>query len=238
MAEEYTLLKSQKNEVFEIIQEQGLEPANFSWITGEYRIPSEHILTRDLIHCVYEVPKLIYQKNSQFYFQFELRNGRLHCTFSPSKDTPITKKLTRSWEEQKRYVKLWANCLKKEIEAPDLWAEIEKYRTTLPLLPGEQLVNEPIPAYEVEEIASKLNLLADKVEEQFKLTNEQNQFVRSKLNYLADAAKRQPRRDWENIFIAVIINIAFNLALEPAKAQQFWQLVKSIIGPFIHLIGP
>lgn len=138
---------------------------------------------------------------------------------------------------QKKYVYQWVNYLKQEIEAPDFWAEIEKYRAILPLVSSEQLVNEPIPAYEVEEISDKLQLLADKIEKQFKLNEEQNQFVRSKLYYLADAAKRQPRRDWEHIFIAVVINIAFQLALEPTKAQQFWQLVKSVVGCFIHFIG-
>ena len=30
------LLMSQKNEVLKVIQEQGLEPANFSWVIGKY----------------------------------------------------------------------------------------------------------------------------------------------------------------------------------------------------------
>ena len=80
-------------------------------------------------------------------------------------------------------------------------------------------------------------MLADKIEQQAKLNEGQNEFVRSKLNYLADAAKRQPRRDWEFMFIGVFIGIVFQLALEPTEAEQFWQLVKSILGPFIHLIG-
>lgn len=82
-----------------------------------------------------------------------------------------------------------------------------------------------------------MQLLAEKIQEQFKLNEEQSKFVRSKLNYLADAAKRQPRRDWEFMFIGVFVNIAFYLVLEPVKAQQLWQLVKSIVGGFIHFIG-
>lgn len=226
MAEEYKLLKSQKNEVFKILQGAGLDPANFKWTRMA-------ILDIDKV-----VPRLNYL-DGKYFFEFMIYDDpdQLWCKFSPGKNHIVIVYKSGSWSDQKLNFNRWIMYLKREIEAPDLWDEIEKYRANLPLVSNEQLVNEPIPAYEAEEISSKLQLLADKIEEQFKLNEEQNQFVRSKLDYLADAAKRQPRRDWENIFIAVVINIAFQLALEPTKAQQFWQLVKSILGPFIHFIG-
>lgn len=227
MTKEHKLLKTQKNYVFKVLQKIGLEPANFSWKhqpTPDTSTPPPY---KDIL-----IPKLEYL-DGEYYYEF----GPYHYKFSPGQSESVEYKEVRSLDEQLFYVTQWAQNIKRQIEAPDLWAEIEKYRATLPLVTGEQLVNEPIPAYEAEEISSKLQLLADKIEEQFKLNEEQNQFVRSKLDYLADAAKRQPRRDWENIFIAVVINIAFQLALEPTKAQQLWQIVKSIVGEFIHFIG-
>lgn len=231
MARDYKLLNTQKNEVFQILQEENLECVNFSWDVN-YIQESRGIEDN-------EISRLDYLEG-EYYFEFacyDKEGERGYCEFSPGEKLRIQMEEAFSWQQQKNLVKLWAINLKKEISAPDLWAEIEKYRATLQPVSNEQLVNEPIPAYEVEEISSKLRLLADKIEKQFKLNEEQNQFVRSKLDYLADAAKRQPRRDWENIFIAVVINIAFQLALEPTKAQQLWQLVKSIIGGFIHFIG-
>lgn len=238
MAEDYKLLKTQKNEVFKILQEAGLEPANFSWAEEPSISNSEVYVSR------------LNYGGSQFYFQFDFfrnlqwRNSSdpklttsHYCEFSPGEDAVVSREHPGSWRLQKDNVHYWAKYIKRQIEAPDLWSEIEKYRAALPLVTNEQLVNEPIPAYEVDEIVEKIQLLADKIEKQFELDEEQNQFVRSKLNYLEDAAKRQPRRDWENILISVFIGIAFQLALEPTKAQQFWQLVKGIIGPFIHLLG-
>lgn len=128
--------------------------------------------------------------------------------------------------------------LKEEIDAPDLWKEIEKYRATFSLAPPEELVNEPIPGYEVDEIASKVQLLTDKIEESFHLQEEQKQFVRSKLSYLADAAKRQGRLDWVHTFIGVLVTIAMALSLDPEQANKLWILVKEIFGQIIHLIGP
>jgi len=219
MARMHILLKSQKNEVFRFLQEVGLEPANFSWTTHQVQDITE--------------PRLNYL-DGKYYFHFG-ESG--NCIYSPGSKRIVHEISVPFWHELTTWVRDWASSLKREIDAPDLWAEIEKYRATLPLVTGEQLVNEPIPAYEAEEISEKLQLFADKIEEQFKLNEEQSQFVRNKLNYLADAAKRQPRRDWEFMFIGVFIGIAFQLALEPTKAQQFWQFVKSIVGPFIHLIG-
>jgi hypothetical protein len=143
-----------------------------------------------------------------------------------------------SWSFQRQRVQEWAFFLKREIDAPDLWQEIEKYQATFSLIPPEDLLNEPIPAYEVDEISDKLHLLASKIEQQFELTDQQNKFVRSKLNYLAEAAKRQGRLDWVHTFIGVFVTIGITLAIAPTEASKLWQLVKSLLGQFIHLIGP
>lgn len=233
----YTLLKSQKNEVLKIIQKSGLEPANFLWVIGKYIVPSDDILTRGLIDNEYEVPKLIY-KYSQFHFQFEMLNGRHHCTFSPGREKPFEIQSPGSWLYLTNHIEEWLHYLKREIEAPDLWAEMEKYRISVSLALPEQVRNEPIPAYEAEEIANKLQELADKIDEQFDLDTEQNQFVRSKLDYLANAAKRQPSMDWVHTSIGVYVTIAMSLTLAPDKAGELWQLMKSLVGPFLHLIGP
>jgi len=232
----YTLLPSQKNEILKIIQEQGLEYANFSWGIGEYTTSSEDMLTTGLVDVVHKVPKLIYE-DSQFYFQFELLEGQHHCTFSPGREKLFEQKFPRAWQHQKNSVREWTINLKREIEAPDLWAEMEKYKVAFSLTLPEQLLNEPIPTYEAEKISKKLNLLADKIEEQFELTNEQNQFVRSKLNYLADATKRQRSVDWAHTLIGVSLTIAVGLSLAPDKAKELWELMRSL-GEFIHLIGP
>jgi len=228
MLEEHELLKTQKNQVLKILQEGGLQPSNFSWHKLETLDKSNIPLCEEYII----VPRLEYL-NGEYYFEFQ----ETVCEFSPGKNRKVQNENSPSWTDQALIVHRWVEYLKREIKAPDLWAEIEKYRPTLALVPAEQIVNEPIPAYEVEEISEKLSALADKIEEQFKLNEDHNRFVRSKLDYLADAAKRQRRRDWEFMFIGVFIAIAFELALEPEKAQQFWQLVKSIVGEFIHLIG-
>ena len=236
MPETYTLLKSQKNEVFKILQEVGLEPAHFSWADIDLMPSVDRV-----------VPRLNYL-DGKYYFQFQRdtgksdlqfqRNTGIACKFTPGQERTVQCGKATSWGDLRRHVKFWSTYLKREIEATDFWAEMEKYRISVSLALPEQVRNESIPAYEAEEIANKLQALADKIDELFELNTDQNQFVRSKLNYLAEAAKRQRSMDLVYTSIGVFGTIAMGLALTPGKTRELWQLMKSLIEPFLHLIGP
>ena len=232
MQESLLLLKTQKNEVFEILLNEGLEPANFTWSQEKGEILPNLIVSR------------LDYRDGHFYFKFDFalssrsRNFAYFCIFTPGGETIIYKNFPDDWVQQKAHVRSWAKLLKHEIEAPDLWQEIEKYRPTFSLVPPAKLLNEPIPAYEAEDIGEALQQLADKIEGQFNLSSEQNEFVRSKLDYLADAAKRQGRLDWVHTCIGVLITIAMGVAMAPEEASKLWQLAKSLLGKFIHMIGP
>ncbi|MCJ7458379.1 MAG: hypothetical protein MUP17_05250 [candidate division Zixibacteria bacterium] len=230
MPEKHLLLKTQKNEIYKILLDTGLEPANFSW--------SEEA---GISHPALTVSRLKF-RDGHFYFQFDftdyLGTLRHYSRFSPGREKAVDDNYTDSWGAQRAYALEWARHLKREIEAPDLWQEIEKYQATFSLVPPTKLLNEPIPAYEADQIGEALRLLTGEIKKQFKLTTQQNEFVRSKLDYLADAAKRQPRLDWVHTCIGVLMTIAVGLAMAPQEASRLWQLFKNLLGKFIHLIGP
>ena len=230
MAEDHKLLKTQKNQVLSIIYKAGLEAANFSWTTQQIPDTSAPPPYKNI-----QVPRLNYL-DGEHYFRFE----KYSCTFSPGAKKTVQHEAgatSESFGGQLYYVGKWARCLKREIEAPDLWKEMGKYGATVSLALPEQILNEPIPAYEAEQIADKLQQLAGKMEQQFELNDEQNKFVRNKLNYLTEAAKRQRSMDWVHTSIGVFVTIAMAIALVPDKVKEFWQLVQSLFGEFIHLIG-
>lgn len=230
MQERLLLLKTQKNEIFKILLDEGLEPTDFSWSEVTSMTDYETI-----------VPKLNF-RDGQYYFRFEIapeeREEPIACEFSPGETMTVESWFIESWIEQLKFVRNWARILKSETEAPDLWQEIEKYRTTFSLNPPVKLLNESIPAYETEQIIDALRLLALEIKRQFELTTQQNQFVSSKLEYLADAVKRQGRLDWVHTCIGVLITIAMGLGMAPAETSKLWQLTKDLLGKFIHLIGP
>ena len=223
MREIVLLLKSQKNETFNLIRDEGLEPIHFSW----QRVQLD----------LFIISRLNYQDEICF---FEFRNyssKQFDCIFTPGEFRLKQNVSAKSWQGQKIMVSTWLKCLKREITAPDFWKEIEKYQSTLMLAPSEELVNDPIPAFEADEMHDRLSLLADKIEKKFQLQEEDSKFVRQKLTYLSDEARKQPRRNWENMVIGVMMSIVFKLALDTEQAQSFFALVKECLGKLIHLIG-
>ena len=220
--ENYELLKTQKNEVFQILQKVGLEPANFSW---DISSPTVQGMT---------FPQLNYLEG-RYYFVFALS----FCILSPGiVELAVEHHNATSWNDRLRFFARWVQSLKREIETPDLWAEMEKYRLSFSLTLPEWPANEPISASEAEKIVEKLSLLADRIEQQFQLSVEHKEFVRSKLNYLAEAARWQRSVDWVYTLIGVSVTIALGLGLAPDQASELWRLIKSVLSPFIHLIGP
>lgn len=228
MSESQVLLKTQKNEIFEILRGAGLEPADFSWSE------EESLISEDLI-----VSRLKY-RDGRFYYQFDFseRTEAHWYECSPGQGIAVQSEYTATWAQQLYQTNTWANLLKSEIDAPDLWQEIEKYRATFSLAPPEKLLNEPIPAYEAEKIGDSLRVLAEDMKKHFELTQQQNEFVRSKLDYLVEAAKRQGRLDWVHTCIGVLITIAMGLAMSPEEASKLWEFARNLLGQFIRLIGP
>jgi hypothetical protein len=210
--ETYRLLKTQKNEMFKILQKAGLECANFSWKRGNKLGRWNYI----------DLPRLEYIRG-QYYFEFEPDS----CTFSPAKHTGISTEETRSWTERQFWIREWVKCLKKEIKTPDFWVEMEKYKLSFSLALPERPTNEPISASETEKIAGELSLLADRIKQQFELDAEHGKFVRDKLSYLSEAAKRQRSVDWVHTLIGVSVTIVVGLGLAPDKATELWQLINS-----------
>jgi len=221
MEKKYTLLRSQKNRVFKILREEGLEPADFKW-------------TECQLGGSIDVSRLDY-RDGVYYFQFTWYELNSWCLASPGRYRALEYEHPNDWEEQETCFRNWARHLKREFEAPDIWAQMEKYKVAFSATLPEKLLNEPISAYEAEGINERVSILADKMEEQFGLPPEQIEFVRSKLGYLAEAAKRQRSADWVYTSLGVAVAIAMGLDMAQNRAEALWKLMESELGEFIHL---
>ena len=129
----------------------------------------------------------------------------------------------------------WARELKYEIDSPDLWAEIEKYGPTFSLAPPEKLTDDPIPAYEVDQITDQLKLLGTELNNRLDLTAEQQRLTDSRVTYLIKVVKTQGRFTWVHTCIGVFVTMAFTLALPPDIAQELWRVVQTFLGRFLYL---
>jgi hypothetical protein len=191
MGRKYTLLRSQRKQVFEILHEVGLELADFSWSEREEA-------------GAYCLSRLDY-RGGPYSFQFSWYELNSWCILCPGRYRSMEYEHPMNWKEQEASFRAWAQCLKREIESPDPWAEMAKYKISLHGEPSEAMLNEPISAYEADHIGERLLQLAERIEQELRLSEKEATLVRGRLGYLAEAARRQKSRDWLYTALGVCI---------------------------------
>ena len=102
------------NEVFLLVQESGLNPADFSW-TDEESTECESI------EAVPFRTSVLTHRPTEYFCRF----GGYRVRYSPGRKERVqAEKHHDNWTEDRETVKLWLAELRKELGAPDLWATI------------------------------------------------------------------------------------------------------------------
>ena len=219
------LLKSQRNEVYEMIAAHDLDPANFYW--GETESTYQHMT----------LVSYIAYKNTDFYFKFDYSEENLHfCVYSPGIEKQIDSEYPGSWECEKGDFSAWLQNIYREINQPDLWSELSKYQLATDTLTTSELGNDPFTAYQADQISESLNQIRAYLHEHQLVSDEHIEFVKQKLTYLEEAARRQGRMDWLHTAIGVIMTIAVALSLDPDRANDIWNIIKTTISGFVKLL--
>lgn len=221
---ENKLLNSHKNEIFEVIQQSGLNPSDFKWVGIISKFPPNT-----------KVSKLIHQP-TEHYFIFDLKNNKHWAEYSPGKETWTETQYPGSWEFQKSYVMGWLDCLKKE-SMPDLWEAISK----------ENILDEsrfsdndsPFNPEEKEQISKRLYEIERHLISTQNLSEEHEEVVRARLNYLEESSKRQNRRDWLHTMIGVFFTIIVGIGMSSSAANELFNFAShsfnNIFGPLSYL---
>lgn len=218
----YTLLRTQKRRVYEILRETGLEPAEFSWSREE--------IAGSLI-----VSKLAHREGER-HFLFSSYEMNSWCVACPGLFRSMDYHYPKTWDEQEQLFRRWAECLRKELDSPDPWAELAKYRLSPDAEPPAEIVNEPIPAIEAEQIGRALMRLGDSLTQDLALNAEQSLLVRARLDTLGEAARRQRSRDWMYMVLGVCTTMAMSLSLTQERTAILWEAVRNEMGPFVRLL--
>jgi hypothetical protein len=122
-----------------------------------------------------------------------------------------------------RHFTAWLSYLRREVEAPDLWAMI--HQAPAMFWPGGDVHNdEPFTAEELVRVVAgieraRLYLVDAGVAED--LLREAN----AKFDYLVATAKRSGRFAWFNLAFGVLWNVAVAVAFGPERAQALFETV-------------
>lgn len=204
------LLKSQMNEVLLLVKRVGLNPSNFDWGKSGNLVGASRLVS------------VLRHKPGNWRFRFEL-NGEAHVAiFSPGATTPEERRNTGSWDLQLDAVLDWLTFLKREIDAPDLWALLSQDAAIAATLSRTSDDNTVFSSAEQKKIAQTLRELRDYSVANYNLTETQTEELINRLEYLKSASERLGRKDWMVAIMGTVMSWIVTAAIPPEVAHGFF----------------
>jgi hypothetical protein len=130
----------------------------------------------------------------------------------------------------------WARDVKRDVETPDLWAELQRQREVLTgvLVVDDDVGDTPFSADEQAEIAEQLRQIKALVAEKYPRSEAQMQILEARFDDLEAAAGRMGRQDWLLRFLGVMFTVIVTDLLTPEAVQDILAMALHGLG---HLYG-
>jgi hypothetical protein len=228
----YPLMRSQKNDVFLILQAQKLEPliANFHW--GETRFKNK---------CSYDglYSALSYQDVShQYWFHFYGRANDFWPYYFPNEKLGHTyvewykREHRRNWDEILRDVAVWAQAVAAQVLVPDYWDTPAALASKLFGNLGRDHSDRRFSREEIGKVRLVANEYRRQLAAKYSITPEQASEIDRHLAYLVHEAESQTRQAWFHTAIGVIVTIAAIIRPEAGVLAGVVALFGSLFGAF------
>jgi hypothetical protein len=215
------LLRTQRNEAFEWVLREGFDPSQFEVLEAKW---GDTRCTR------------FAYKDSPYFLDVGTARRQFHVRYSPGASELMTHQMGigGNWGGVEESFLAWLAYLRREVEAPDLWALYRDGPTLY--FPGASAENnEPFSGPEI----AQINIGIDEIRVyliQQGVGGEALVDVNAKLDYLVASSSRQGRFDWANIAFSTLFSIALQVAFDPERARVLFEMLAS---PFRQLIaGP
>ena len=210
--EEKLIMKRQANEILGAIRRRNLEPSEFKWIVRQ------SIMNRNL-----RVSVLVHQSTG-YYFMFDFAFDDHVGGRSPGENSSVERKRTETWENQYAYATRWLDCLRGELDAPDLWAAISQETKLAEVASSSSITNEPFTSKEQSYIITQLHEIKEYLITTQGSLKGHEEFVTKRFDYLEGAVKRLGRQDWITLLGGVLLNIVIQIGLNPNAARELFRL--------------
>jgi hypothetical protein len=153
------------------------------------------------------------------YLEARFQEGFLNSIdYSPGPNGRKGYLQVRQWPDVMRSARTWAEGLKRELSAPDLWAAIEAEREFMSGVPTSAS-NSPFDQQEKAQIVRSLREIKDFLINTQQLSEDQKVLTSGRLAELEEAAYRLGRKDWILIAIGTMMNIVVSAGFNPEQAQ-------------------
>jgi hypothetical protein len=129
---------------------------------------------------------------------------------------------SHNWQTIPSCVSSWLEDVKRDLETPDLWAEIQRGAQLFITTSDDVAENAPFTPGEQTEIAERLQELVEQVKRTHSLSAAQMQVLDGKLNYLVKATGRLGRIDWLNACAGALLGYMLAVSLPPEAARDMF----------------
>ena len=167
----------QKNELLTLITDAGFDPSEFEW----GRMPSSDGFG--------PIPSLLHRP-SRSHFSLDTASGGFRVERKPGEESVEDVRIVPTWQVVSGAFNLWLMNIRRETEAPDLWAELA--RQTELAAPPENSANTPFTSEERALIAEQLREVRTFVEETYELNEGQTRLLEAHL----EPSLRRGRSRW------------------------------------------
>jgi hypothetical protein len=205
------LRKLQRNDIIKAIRAASLDPAEF---------PLEKLPPN--------TARIKHGSGSFFNVSEDLQNH--FPGISAIGDEPARPFTATSWSIVVKLFEAWLAGVKRDLETPDLWAELQNEARLFEFDSGDLAENTPFTREEQAQIARQLQEIAENARSTYSLSGTQMQAIDEKLSYLVDAASRLGRIDWRGLVIGTMLSFALSVALPPEPARHIFFAVLRVIG--------
>jgi hypothetical protein len=196
------LEKWKRNQIFEAIEAAQLDPRDFRLDESEAEIRINHL-------------------RSPSYFLIDHGSAHYEGSYLVGDGMVWPYSATSSWQYLMPRISRWLEDVKRDIEMPDLWAELQAEANLLGAGTEGAIGNTPFTPNEQEEIAERLHDLRDHARSTYSLSDGQMRALNAKIDYLVEAASRLGRVDWWNVVAGAMFAYAWEVAFPPDAAQRF-----------------
>lgn len=212
------LLTSQKNSLFEIIQEVDFFSHN------QFELIEKDIIGICDTHIEYKANKL-------FYFRFIDSNyaNSLFINHSPGEEQIMDATSQISWNQTLNIFENWLYYLQREVTSPNLWQQFKTEISEIKYI--NNFSNQKFSFSEYTEISEKLDILKSSLSSIPLILNQQNEII-LRLDHLSETAKELGKFDWINLFIGTIISVVIQLNVTPENANAIWDLIKRVFNNY------
>jgi len=224
------ILPSQTNDLFRLIEERGLDPAEFE------------VSIRDSETGSYSGMPTIAHNHSDFYFtvipgpiptsRYASVNGYGY-EFAPGAESFQENGTVGDWVSIKSRFVRWLEILNREVKEPELW-DAFKDTGIQQIVANSGLENSLFSHEEQLQLIGVLGKLEEQVQAGFELDDATRDYVSSEFEYLRDAVARLGKRDWAGYFISSLVGIIVSGALPASAAKHLFQTALQATQHFLN----